>query len=74
MQALVEDLSAMNTAKKTHIQPGGFIVPAPRKDDGMLNDSPGTTDVADSTGNDPEKETGDAKTENHNTCKNWQLE
>lgn len=65
MQALVEDLSAMNTAKKTHIQPGAFIVPDPRKDDSL-----GTTDVADSTGNDPENETGDAKTGNHNTCEN----
>jgi hypothetical protein len=33
-------------------------------DDGVVNDSLGTVDVADSTGSDPEKETGDAKKKN----------
>jgi hypothetical protein len=57
----------MNTVKPTHTQPGGFEMPDPKKDDGIVNDSLGTTDVADSTGSDPEKETGDAKTKNRNT-------
>jgi hypothetical protein len=35
-------------------------------DDGVVNDSLGTVDVADSTGSDPEKETGDAKKNNVN--------
>jgi hypothetical protein len=32
-----------------------------QEEDGMVNDSMGTTDTADSTGSDEEKETGDAK-------------
>jgi len=35
-----------------------------KADDGVVNDSLGTVDVADSTGSDPEKETGDAKKKN----------
>jgi hypothetical protein len=57
----------MASAKTTHTQPGGFVVPDPEKDDGIVNDSLGTVDVADSTGTDPEKETGDAKVKNRNT-------
>ena len=36
-------------------------------DDGMVNDSLGTVDPADSTGIDEEKETGDAKRDNFPT-------
>lgn len=57
----------MNAPKPTHMQPGGFVMPDPKKDDGVVNDSLGTVDPADSTGSDPEKETGDAKTKNRNT-------
>ncbi|MGB9077150.1 MAG: hypothetical protein WCC26_09970 [Terracidiphilus sp.] len=53
--------------KPTHTQPGGFIGNNLKPDDGMVNDSLGTIDVADSTGNDECKETGDAKTKNKNT-------
>jgi hypothetical protein len=35
-----------------------------KKDDGVVNDSLGTVDPADSTGSDEEKETGDAKKNN----------
>jgi hypothetical protein len=57
----------MKAVKPTHTQPGGFEEPAPKKDDGVVNDSLGTIDIADSTGSDPEKETGDAKAKNRNT-------
>ena len=52
--------------KPTHTQPGGFEVPE-RTDDAVINDSLGTVDIADSTGTDEEKETGDAKDKNMNT-------
>ena len=52
--------------KPTHTQPGGFEVPE-RIDDAVINDSLGTVDIADSTGTDEEKETGDAKDKNLNT-------
>lgn len=52
--------------KPTHTQPGGFEVPQ-KADDGVVNDSLGTVDIADSTGTDEEKETGDAKDKNMNT-------
>ena len=52
--------------KRTHTQPGGFEEEdAP--DDGVVNDSFGTVDIADSTGLDESKETGDAKRLNKNT-------
>lgn len=54
-------------AQRTHTQPGGFVAPDTKKDDGIVNDSLGTVDIADSTGVDPEKETGDAKAKNKNT-------
>jgi hypothetical protein len=38
-----------------------------REDDGLVNDSLGTVDSADSTGTDEEKEIGDAKKNNTNT-------
>ena len=50
--------------KPTHTQPGGFVDTEEKVDDGVVNDSLGTVDVADSTGSDPEKETGDAKKKN----------
>ncbi|HLY40647.1 MAG TPA: hypothetical protein VKR52_05505 [Terracidiphilus sp.] len=53
--------------KPTHTQPGGFSEKKPKPDDGVVNDSLGTTDSADSTGVEDEKETGDAKTRNRNT-------
>lgn len=52
--------------KPTHTQPGGFEVPE-NADDGVVNDSMGTVDIADSTGSDEDKETGDAKDKNLDT-------
>jgi hypothetical protein len=51
----------------THTQPGAFIEEDGKADDGVVNDSLGTVDPADSTGTDDEKETGDAKTGNKKT-------
>ena len=51
----------------THTQPGGFTDKNPKPDDGIVNDSLGTIDIADSTGSDETKETGDAKARNKNT-------
>ncbi len=45
--------------KPTHEMPGGQQENT--KDDGVVNDSLGTVDSADSTGIDEDKETGDAK-------------
>lgn len=54
--------------KPTHTLPGGYQVEEEEEqDDIVINDSFGTVDVADSTGVDEEKETGDAKTCNFNT-------
>lgn len=53
--------------KSTHTQPGGFQEVNPKDDDGVVNDSFGTIDIADSSGLDENKETGDAKTKNKNT-------
>jgi hypothetical protein len=50
--------------KSTHEQPGGFVKEDDANDDGVVNDSLGTVDPADSTGSDEEKETGDAKVGN----------
>jgi hypothetical protein len=56
------------TLKYTHTQPGGFQVMTPElEDDEVVNDSFGTIDIADSTGLDEEKETGDAKALNLDT-------
>lgn len=55
------------TVKPTHTQPGGFIEENDKADDGVVNDSLGTVDVADSTGVDEEKETGEAKDKNFKT-------
>jgi len=53
--------------KPNHEQPGGFIDRSAKPDDGMVNDSLGEVNTADSTGLDEEKETGDAKAHNKNT-------
>jgi hypothetical protein len=53
--------------KPTHTQPGGFQDTNAEPDDGLVNDSFGTVDTADSTGLDENKETGDAKKLNKNT-------
>jgi hypothetical protein len=53
--------------KPTHTQPGGLEEKNPPADDGVVNDSFGTIDIADSTGLDESKETGDAKRLNKNT-------
>ena len=53
--------------KPIHTQPGGFIDKNNKPDDGVVNDSLGTIDIADSTGADESKETGDAKARNKNT-------
>jgi len=49
----------------THEVPGGQSECT--KDDGVVNDSLGTVNPADSTGTDEGKETGDAKKNNKNT-------
>ncbi len=53
--------------KPTHDQPGGFVDEKANRDDGVVNDSLGTVNIADSTGLDENKETGDAKRNNKNT-------
>jgi hypothetical protein len=53
--------------KPTHTEPGGLQEVHPKPDDGVVNDSLGTIDPADSTGLDENKETGDAKWQNKNT-------
>ncbi len=53
--------------KPTHMQPGGFLEVTRDPDNGVVNDSMGTVDIADSTGIEEERETGDAKVGNANT-------
>jgi hypothetical protein len=53
--------------KPTHEQPGGLQDANVEPDDGVVNDSLGSVDIADSTGLDEDKETGDAKKLNKNT-------
>ena len=53
--------------KPTHEQPGGFVKEDDKIDDGVVNDSLGTVDPADSDGMDEENETGDAKDCNKDT-------
>jgi hypothetical protein len=53
--------------KSTHTMPGGEVEVNGKSDDGMVNDSLGTIDSADSTGSDETKETGDAKKNNKPT-------
>lgn len=58
----------MSTKREaTHTQPGGTLDHDDDADDGVINDSFGTIDTADSTGTDENKETGEAKTHNLNT-------
>ncbi len=51
--------------KPTHEMPGGQKEKV--KGDGVVNDSLGTVDPADSTGTDDEKDNGDGKKGNTNT-------
>jgi hypothetical protein len=53
--------------KPTHEQPGGLQDEDVEPDDGLVNDSLGSVDIADSTGLDETKETGDAKRLKKNT-------
>ena len=53
--------------KPTYTNPGAYQEVNPKNDDGVVNDSFGTVDPADSTGLDENRETGDAKTLNKNT-------
>jgi hypothetical protein len=53
--------------KSTHTEPGAYQEVNPKNDDGVVNDSLGTVDTADSTGLDEDKETGDAKRGNKST-------
>jgi len=53
--------------KPTHTQPGGLQDSNVEPDDGLVNDSLGSVDIADSTGLDEAKENGDAKRLNKNT-------
>ena len=53
--------------KSTHTQPGGFTEKQKKPDDGVVNDSLGTVDPADSTGLYEDRETGDAKENNKPT-------
>ncbi len=53
--------------KSTHTEPGAYQDANRKDDDGVVNDSLGTVDPADSTGLDESKETGDAKTRNKDT-------
>ena len=50
--------------KPTHELPGGQT--EDKKDDGVVNDSLGTVDTADSTGTDEDKDNGDGKGGNTN--------
>lgn len=54
--------------QSTHEMPGGQTECT--EDDGVVNDSLGTVDPADSTGTGEEKDTGDAKKSNTNRREN----
>jgi len=53
--------------KPTHSQPDGLIDEEVATEDGVVNDSLGTTSIADSTGTEEDKETGEAKVTNKDT-------
>ena len=53
--------------KSTHPQPSGLLELDEQADDGVVNDSLGTVNIADSSGIEDEKETGEAKIGNANT-------
>ena len=59
--------NSSSSLQPTHEQPGGFQDSKADPDDGLVNDSLGSVDTADSTGLDEDKETGDAKRNNKNT-------
>jgi hypothetical protein len=61
------DIRVNQKLKPTHDQPAGFIEENPNPDDGVVNDSLGTVSIADSSGIEESKETGDAKRHNKNT-------
>lgn len=48
-------------------EPSRFVDKIPENDEGVVNDSFGTVDPADSSGLDEDKETGDAKSGNTDT-------
>ena len=53
--------------KPTHTLPGGYQAVEDLDEEVVFNDSFGTIDIADSTGIDEDKETGDARAYNFNT-------
>ncbi len=53
--------------KPTHTLPGAYVEEMDEFDTGVVNDSFGTVDIADSTGIEEELETGEAKTANFDT-------
>jgi len=68
MLPIEEEYPMSGKLKPTHTQPGGFQEELPDTDDEeVVNDSFGTVDLADSSGLDEDKETGDAKTLNKDT-------
>lgn len=62
-----KDRPITEKSKPTHTQPGGFQKANLKNEDGVVNDSFGTVDPADSSGLDEDLETGDAKTLNKDT-------
>jgi hypothetical protein len=64
---LLGDTRVNGKLKPTHEEPGGRIDENANPDDGVVNDSLGTVNTADSTGIDEERETGDAKRNNKKT-------
>ncbi len=68
MSPIVKDMPRFERLKPTHTQPGGFqVIDEEEDEDLLINDSFGTIDIADSTGTDEERETGDAKVGNLDT-------
>jgi hypothetical protein len=64
---IAKEGAAMTKRPKTgHTEPTSIEDPEKTEDE-MVNDSLGTIDIADSTGVDEEKETGDAKAGNSDT-------
>jgi hypothetical protein len=63
----LKEIQMSEYAKPTHTLPGGLIEEDDKAEDGVVNDSLGTISIADSTGTDDDKETGDAKDKNKNT-------
>jgi len=53
--------------KPTHTMPGGYVEEMDEADTGVVNDSFGTVDIADTTGVEEEMETGEAKDKNFDT-------